>query len=147
MSDIKKRQAFLKSKGISDPINFYNIHHDEVPWFTQTLPGATRPLYKVPQNDSCLEPMSLSLGKASEQNPDMVNCLIRGPSILVNFGSGFTWMEPKAIAMASALAHAFEQTDLQVLWKFRKDITDSLDNVNRGLDYDDVFPQATTTLH
>lgn len=139
MPGIKKKQAFLKSKGLSDPINFYNLHRPEVPWFTQTLPGASRPLYKIPQNVSCLGPMSLSLGETSEQDPNMVNWLAHKPTILVNFGSGFTWMEPKAVVMASALAHVLEKTDLQVLWKFRKDTQDSLDNVNSGLDYEDAF--------
>ncbi|KAI4864930.1 hypothetical protein F4820DRAFT_470071 [Hypoxylon rubiginosum] len=126
MSDIKKKQAFLKSKGLSDPINFYNLHRPDVPWFTQTLPGASRPLYKVPQNVSCLGPMSISLGEASGQDLNMVNWLARKPTIL-------------AAAMASALAHVLEQTDLQVLWKFRKDTTDPFDNVDRGVEYDDAF--------
>ncbi|KAI1498562.1 hypothetical protein F5X99DRAFT_420535 [Biscogniauxia marginata] len=91
MSDIKKKQAFLKSKGLSDPINFYNLH---------------RP--KIPQNVSCLGPMSLSLGEASEQDPDMVNWLAHQPTILINFGT----------AMASALAHVLEQNDLQPLQPF-----------------------------
>ncbi|KAI1857010.1 uncharacterized protein JN550_013503 [Neoarthrinium moseri] len=34
MSNIKEKQAFLKSKDLSDPINFYNLHRPEVPWFT-----------------------------------------------------------------------------------------------------------------
>lgn len=139
MSDIKKKQAFLKSQGLSDPINFYNLHRPDVPWFTQTLPGASRPLYKIPQNVSCLGPMSISLGEASEQDLNMVSWLAQKPTILVNFGSGFTWMEPKAAAMASALAHVLEQTDLQVLWKFRKDTTDPFDNVDRGIEYDNAF--------
>ncbi|KAI1771561.1 hypothetical protein F4818DRAFT_454681 [Hypoxylon cercidicola] len=74
--------------------------------------------------------MSLSLGDASEQDPDMVDWLAHKSTILIDFGSGFTWMEPKEAAMASALAH---------IWRFRKDTKDSFDNWNGGLDYDDAF--------
>ncbi|KAI1861171.1 hypothetical protein JX265_009790 [Neoarthrinium moseri] len=137
MSNIKEKQAFLKSKGLSDPINFYNLHRPEVPWFTQTLPGASRPLYQVPKNVSCLGPMTLSLGAASQQDPDLVKWLARKPTILINFGSGFTWMKSKAEFMALALAQVLEQTDLQVLWKFQKYTNDA--NLTHRLEYDDTF--------
>ncbi|KAI0205286.1 hypothetical protein F4808DRAFT_448318 [Astrocystis sublimbata] len=139
MSDIQKKQAFLRSKGLSDPINFYNLHRPEVPWFTQNLPEAARPLYKIPQNVTCLGPMSVSLGSASEQDPAMVEWRSRGPTILVNFGSGFTWEEPKAKVMALALAHVLQQTDTRVLWKFRKDTPYMHPNGGHASTYDDAF--------
>jgi hypothetical protein len=142
MSGTKEKQASLKSKGLSDPLNFYKLHRPDVPWFTQTLPEASLPLYKVPQNVSCLGPMSLYLGDAEEQDPDMAKWLARGPTVLVNLGSGFTWMEQKATVMASALAEMLQQLpDFQVLWKLRKYADDALENVGSpgGEPYDDTF--------
>ena len=66
MPDIKQKQAFLKSKGLQDPINFFKLHRPNVPWLTQTTPGASVPVDVVPPNVTCTGPMVLSLGSAAE---------------------------------------------------------------------------------
>ncbi|EMR67682.1 putative udp-glucoronosyl and udp-glucosyl transferase family protein [Eutypa lata UCREL1] len=65
--------------------------------------------------------MSLSLAPAAEQDPDLVEWLARAPTLLINLGSAFVWVKSQAAAMAQALAWLLEKTDLQVLWKFRKE--------------------------
>lgn len=121
MPDVKARHQFLRSKGLVDPINFYNLHRPDVPWFTQTMPEASIPVDVIPPNVTCTGPMSLSLAPAAEQDPDLVEWLARAPTLLINLGSAFVWVESQAAAMAQALAWLLEKTDLQVLWKFRKE--------------------------
>jgi hypothetical protein len=139
MPDLKVKQDFLRSKGLSDPINFFNMHRPDVPWFTQTLDGASLPISRIPQNVTSLGPMSLQLGDASEQDPDLVSWMAQKPTVLINLGSGFRWAERKAAIMAAALARVLETTDLQVLWKFRKDLPDQLGDQGSHDFYSDVF--------
>jgi hypothetical protein len=139
MPELKVKQDFLRSKGLSDPINFYNMHRPDVPWFTQSMEGASLPVSRIPQNVTSLGPMSLYLGDASEQDPDLVSWMARKPTVLINLGSAFIWEEHKATIMAAALAGALEHTDSQVLWKFRKYSPDQLGDQGFHISYSDGF--------
>ncbi|KAI1735808.1 hypothetical protein F4680DRAFT_434519 [Xylaria scruposa] len=121
MPEIKAKQAFLKSKGLSDPINFLRLHRPDVPWLSQTMPGASIPLDVVPQNVTCTGPMTLSLGSVADQDAELADWLKGSPTILVNLGSAFEYSEARAIVMAQALAKVLQDTSFQILWKFRKE--------------------------
>lgn len=135
MPDIKKKQAFLKSKGLRDPINFFKLHRPDVPWLTQTMPGASVPVDVVPQNVTCTGPMVLSLGPAEEQDPVLAAWLSRAPTVLVNLGGGFIYSEAAATVMVKGLAEVLDSTDVQILWKFRRRTI----YIGNGEDYSDGF--------
>lgn len=120
MPAIRKKQALLKAHGLKDPIKFFGLHRPDVPWLTQTMPEASRPVDVVPQNVTCTWPITLSLGSAEEQDPALAAWLARAPTVLVNLGGGFIYHEPKAIAMANGLAEVLRNTDVQILWKFQR---------------------------
>lgn len=128
MPEIQEKQAFLKSNGLTDPINFLRLHRPDVPWLSQTMPEASVPVNVVPQNVTCTGPMTLSLTTVAEQDEELARWLTRGPTVLVNLGSGFEYAEAYATTMAQAIARALQDTDLQVLWKVKKET-----------DYDDGF--------
>ncbi|KAI1376968.1 hypothetical protein F4677DRAFT_454144 [Hypoxylon crocopeplum] len=121
MPNYRATQKFLKSKGITDRTSFFDLHRPNVPWFTQTLLGASTPIDVIPPNVTCGGPISLLLSTVEEQSPDLNRWLTQAPTVLINLGSVFVWTEDYARAMAQAVADLLlERTDLQVLWKFRK---------------------------
>ncbi|KAH9907429.1 UDP-Glycosyltransferase/glycogen phosphorylase [Xylariomycetidae sp. FL2044] len=120
MPAIKEKQAYLKSKGLRDPINFFALHRPDVPWLSQTMPGASIPVDVVPQNVTCTGPMTLSTGTVAEQDADLASWLVRR-TVLVNLGSGFEFSEDRARAMADAIAALLQATDVQVLWKIKRE--------------------------
>ncbi|KAI0202027.1 hypothetical protein F4808DRAFT_450008 [Astrocystis sublimbata] len=123
MPEIKEQQAYLKSKGLKDPINFFALYRPNVPWISQTMPGASIPLDFIPRNVTCAGPITLSLGTVSEQDEELAGWLTEAPTstILVNLGSGYEFSEKNAIMMAEAIAKVLRATKLQVLWKIKKE--------------------------
>ncbi|KAI5865313.1 hypothetical protein GGS23DRAFT_421379 [Durotheca rogersii] len=136
MPDIKSKQAFLRSKGIENPIEFFGIRSPDAPWITQTLPGASIPVDVIPPNVTCTGPMTLSLGSAAEQDPVLAAWLARAPTVLINLGSAFTYTEEQAAMMAKALAEVLSSTQVQVIWKFRK-LTDAVGRDDKTIYSDD----------
>ncbi|RYP66536.1 hypothetical protein DL770_008778 [Monosporascus sp. CRB-9-2] len=135
MPHYRATQKFLESKGLTDRVSWFNLHNPDVPWFSQTLPGASTPLDVIPPNVTCTGPISLSLSTAEEQSPALARWLAHSPTVLINLGNVFSWTENHATAMAQAVADVLhERTDLQVLWKFRKAVVDA-----EGTIYGDEF--------
>jgi hypothetical protein len=128
-------QKYLESKGLTEPVSWFNLQSADVPWFTQALPGASTPLDVIPPNVTLVGPIILSPSPAHEQSPALTEWLARGPTVLINLGSVFMWTEGHAAAMAQAVA-ATQRTrsDLQVLWKFRRAPIDAA-----GTTYGDEF--------
>ncbi|KAK8088299.1 2-hydroxyacylsphingosine 1-beta-galactosyltransferase [Apiospora hydei] len=100
MPGMKEKRNFFKAHGLTDPISFLRLHRPDVPWLTQTTPGASLPVDFVPPNVTCTGPMTLSLGSAAEQDEELAAWLARAPTILINLGGDLR---------------------VQVLWKFRKE--------------------------
>lgn len=132
--EIKRKQTFLKSKGVRDPLNLM-LHRPDVPWLTETMPGASIPVDPIPPNVTCTGPMVLSLGPAEEQDPVLTKWLSRAPTVLVNLGSVYTYSEPVAKTMAKGLAGVLATTDVQILWKFRGRTSDVDDGGVLGDDF------------
>ncbi|KAI0457112.1 hypothetical protein F5B21DRAFT_465701 [Xylaria acuta] len=131
-TDVKK---YIASKGLTDPVNWFNIRNDDVPYFTQALPGASIPVDVLPQNVTLTGPIILSVSPAEEQAPALTEWLARAPTVLISLGSVFVWMEGHATIMAQAIADTLaSRSDLQVLWKFMKVPYDA-----EGTTYGDEF--------
>ncbi|KAI0199394.1 hypothetical protein F4808DRAFT_471677 [Astrocystis sublimbata] len=121
MVSFSETQKELASQGLTDPVSWYNIRADDVPYFSQALPGASIPLDVYPPNVTLTGPIILSTSRAEEESPALTEWLARGPTVLVSLGSLFVWSESQAIAMAQALVDTLaSRSDLQVLWKFMK---------------------------
>ncbi|KAJ2989437.1 hypothetical protein NUW58_g3464 [Xylaria curta] len=117
-SDVQK---YLASKGLNDAVFWYNFHNEDVPVFTQALPGASIPVDVVPQSVTLTGPIILSLASAEEKKSELFEWLARAPTVLIALGSLFVWSEAHATAMAQAIADTLlARSDLQVLWKFVK---------------------------
>ncbi|KAI0098013.1 UDP-Glycosyltransferase/glycogen phosphorylase [Nemania sp. FL0031] len=121
MPEMKEKQAFLKSKGLKDPINFFALHRPDVPWLSQTMPEAAIPVDIIPENVTCTGPITLSLGTVEEQDKELASWLKRAPTVLVNLGSGYEFSEESATAMAKAIEKVLQASNVQVLWKIKKD--------------------------
>ncbi|KAH8881836.1 UDP-Glycosyltransferase/glycogen phosphorylase [Thozetella sp. PMI_491] len=117
MPDVAAKRTFLKEHGVLDPIKFYGTHRADVPWVTQTLPGASVPMEYVPANVTCTGPIVLSAAPAEEQDPEFSRWMQQKPTILINLGSGFSYSITQMRQMISAIPKVLEDTDLQVLWK------------------------------
>ncbi|TGJ79087.1 hypothetical protein E0Z10_g9679 [Xylaria hypoxylon] len=128
-------QKYLYSKGLTHPVNFFNLRNADVPWFTQALPGASTPVDVIPQNVTLTGPMILSLTSAEEQAPVLTKWLARAPTVLINLGSLFMWTEGHAMTMAQVIADTLaKNSHYQVLWKFNKAPYDA-----EGTTYGDEF--------
>ncbi|KAI3323235.1 glycosyltransferase family 1 protein [Xylariaceae sp. AK1471] len=121
--EIREKKAFLKSRGLTDPINFLRIYRPDVPWLSQTMPGASVPVDVVPENVTCAGPMTLSPGTVAEQDEGLASWLTGAPTVLINLGSGFKFSEVHAVTMAQALAEILRDANVQILWKIRKDVS------------------------
>ncbi|KAI3321746.1 glycosyltransferase family 1 protein [Xylariaceae sp. AK1471] len=128
-------QKYLQSKGLTDPVSWFNMHNADVPWFTQALPEASTPLDVIPPNVTYTGPIILSLSPAEEQSPVLTEWLARAPTVLINLGGLFQWTEGHATVMVQAVVDTLlARSDLQVLWKFRKAPRDAT-----GTTYGDEF--------
>ncbi|KAH6975659.1 hypothetical protein EDB80DRAFT_727887 [Ilyonectria destructans] len=120
MPGLNAKKALLREKGLLDPINFYKIYRQDVPWITMTTEGATIPVDFIPPNVTCAGPMVLSAATAIEQDSHMVDWLTKGPTILINLGSSVIWTQTQATIMTEAIAVVLDKTNVQILWKFNK---------------------------
>ncbi|KAH6685851.1 hypothetical protein F5X68DRAFT_209414 [Plectosphaerella plurivora] len=116
-------KAVLRSNGIQDPLNFYALRRDDVPWITQSTEGASIPVDYVPPNVTCAGPIVLSAGSAAEQDPELAAWLKKAPTVLINLGSMIAYDEIRARVMASAVADVLAEMDVQFIWKARQDTT------------------------
>ena len=118
MTAYREKQAYVKSQGLSDPVNPLKLHRPDAPYFSQSLLEAARPVDVVPQNVTCTGPITLRLASAAEQDPELAAWLERAPTVLVNLGGAFKYTREYALAMAGGVAGVLEGTEVQVLWKF-----------------------------
>lgn len=87
MPELAAKKRALKAKGLHDPINFYGMYRDDIPWITQNTEGAAIPVDYVPKNVTCAGPIVLSSAPANEQDPELAAWLKGAPTILINLGS------------------------------------------------------------
>lgn len=87
MPDVVSKRKALREKGLKDPINFFGIYRDDVPWITVTAEGASIPVDYIPSNVTITNPIVLSVAPAEEQDPQLVEWLKKKPTVLVNLGS------------------------------------------------------------
>ncbi|KAI1357348.1 hypothetical protein F5Y08DRAFT_333939 [Xylaria arbuscula] len=135
MANYRDTQKYLESKGLSYPVHWFNLHNPDVPWVFQALPDASIPVDVIPPNVTLAGPIILSLSSAQEEAPELSKWLSRAPTVLVSLGTLFTWTETQAVAMAQALAEILSwRSDIQVLWKFMRDV-----DLSGTPTYDDSF--------
>lgn len=117
MPAIKAKREFLIENGIKKPLNFFNLRRDDVPWITQTMPGASIPLDFVPKNVSSVGPIAVSVAPIAEQDEELSIWLKQKPTIFINLGSTVTYNEDRATTMVGAIKQVLdERLDMQVLW-------------------------------
>ncbi|KAF5018437.1 hypothetical protein F66182_9582, partial [Fusarium sp. NRRL 66182] len=81
MPDLAAKKKFLREKGLRDPINFFGIYRDDVPWITVTAEGASIPVDYVPSNVTVTNPIVLSAAPAAEQDAALVDWLKKAPTV------------------------------------------------------------------
>jgi hypothetical protein len=120
LPDVSAKRAFLKKKGVKRPIDFMGLYRPDVPWLTQTLPGAHLPLVTMPRNVTLTGPINLA--GLEEETPAAKELLewTEKPTVLISLGSGFKYVEYQARVMLEAVQHVLKETDVQILWKIDK---------------------------
>ncbi|KFA72664.1 hypothetical protein S40288_03412 [Stachybotrys chartarum IBT 40288] len=113
-------RAYLRDKGVQNPLDFVSGPNEEQPWLLMSFPEANAPLTRIPPGAVICGPMVLDLAPAEQQDPELAAWLKRAPTVLVNLGSAVMYTEQRASAMAASFAEVLEKTDVQILWKFRK---------------------------
>ncbi|KAH8734142.1 hypothetical protein BGZ61DRAFT_445845 [Ilyonectria robusta] len=112
------RKAALKSMGIQKPLDVLGLYKPDVPWITQTLPGAHFPLDNIPPNVVCAGPINLAdVGNEREEGSDLLDWVKRAPTMMIALGSHYQYTEQRARVMVDAIQQVLGQTDIQVLWK------------------------------
>ncbi|RGP72018.1 2-hydroxyacylsphingosine 1-beta-galactosyltransferase [Fusarium longipes] len=115
MPDVAAKRKVLRERGLKDPINFFGMYRDDVPWITVTAEGASIPVDFLPSNVTLTNPIVLSVAPAEEQDPVLVEWLKKTPTVLINLGSTVA-----ASVMTQAIAQVLDKVDIQFLWKFNK---------------------------
>lgn len=118
---IAAKRRFLKTKGIKNPINFSGLYRPNVPWLTQTLPGAHLPFTRIPKNVTLTGPINLAgLEERSLEARELLEW-VKKPTVMVCLGSGFGFREDQAKIMLEALQNVLKaETEVQILWKLSR---------------------------
>ncbi|EPS43357.1 hypothetical protein H072_2639 [Dactylellina haptotyla CBS 200.50] len=120
LPEITAKRKFLQDKGIKRPIDFMGIYRPDVPWITQTLPGAHLPMMTMPTNVTLTGPINLAgLEEMTPAVQELLNWIDR-PTVLINLGSGYKYLEYEAMAMLGAILAVLKETDVQIIWKMDK---------------------------
>lgn len=115
---IVAKQKILKSKGLQKPADYMGVYRPDVPWLTQTLPGAHISVNIIPRNVTLTGPINLAgVEPAGSEGAEIYSWLERAPTLLISLGSAFTYSRKQAVAMAEAIKAVLGQTNVQVLWK------------------------------
>ncbi|KAI0505116.1 hypothetical protein F5B22DRAFT_538212 [Xylaria bambusicola] len=117
-NDFQSTKKQLEAHGIQDPARSSRLNR---PWIAQYLPGASIPLDFIPPNVTCTGPIVLDEVPAIEQDAELTAWLSRAPTVLINLGSLFTYKEEHAKTMALAIASILAETNVQVIWKMKKE--------------------------
>lgn len=89
----------------------------DITYISQTLPGASIPLEKLPKNVVPAGVILLESGEADQQDPELLGWLKQAPTVVINLGSLFKYSEDRARMMAEAIHAILSLNDIQVLWK------------------------------
>jgi hypothetical protein len=112
---VTTKREFLKKKGIKRPIDFMGLYRPDVPWLTQTLPGAHLPLVTIPRNVTLTGPINLAgLEEETSAAKELLEWT-KKPTVLISLGSGFKYVEYQARVMLEAMQHVLKETDVQIL--------------------------------
>jgi hypothetical protein len=120
LPNVTAKKTFLKKKGIKNPIDFMGLYRPDVPWLTQTLPGAHLPMVVMPRNVTLTGPINLA---GTEELSSAARKLLewtKKPTVLISLGSGFKYVEYQARVMLEAMQRVLKETDVQILWKMDK---------------------------
>jgi hypothetical protein len=139
--ELKKKKAYLKEKGLSDPMNFFKVYNAEMTWITSSTPEIDFPIEYLPDNVKTCGPIYLDSAPAEEQDPELAAWLDKAPTMLINLGSTVSYSKETASEMLEAIKTVLDQTKVQVLWKvMKREITanqlpdDYLDQVKEYVD-------------
>jgi hypothetical protein len=120
LPNVAAKRRFLEKKGVKRPIDFMGLYRPDVPWLTQTLPGAHLPLLTIPRNVTLTGPINLAgLEEKSSAAKELLDWT-KMPTVLISLGSGFKYDEYQARVMLEAMQNILEETEVQILWKMDK---------------------------
>ena len=129
---IKELTAYRSAAGIDKPVDLLNGMNSGTALLVASSPEieypVTVPSHIIPCGPVILKPDALDSETAA--------WLDAAPTVLINLGSISTYDEARAVEFAQAIARVMDSSDVQVLWKFRKD---------KGSDFSDDFLSIVST--
>ncbi|KXJ93674.1 hypothetical protein Micbo1qcDRAFT_158523 [Microdochium bolleyi] len=120
-----QRAPALQARGVESVPDFTNSYDPAVPWIAQTVPGAHFDLLRLPDNVILAGTVNLDgvedwVGDGAGRVSPVVEWVRRGPTMLINMGSMYEFVEPQLRVMAGAIEAVLrEVSDVQVLWKVK----------------------------
>lgn len=118
----EKRQ-FLQDKGMENPLDFLNQFQDDIPYICPMSKNVQIALpfeYQTPDVHA-VGPMVISTTPAAQQDPELAAWVSQAPTVIFNLGTVQRYTEASASAVAEALSDVLNKTDVQVIWKLKKD--------------------------
>ncbi|QDS68200.1 hypothetical protein FKW77_010548 [Venturia effusa] len=117
MVEMKK---YLQTHGITKPVDIFSVYRPHnLTWISQGSLEADFPLPVIPDNVKAVGPILLASASAAEQDPELASWIQKAPTVMIHLGSHVDYDEKGAREMADAIRVLLEQTDVQVLWKFK----------------------------
>ena len=120
ISILTKKKASLKANGIAKPGDVFTVYRKDYLWLSQSSMESDFPLSVIPANVIPCGPIFLSSAPAALQDPELAAWLDKSPTVLINLGSLVDYDETLATEMAKAVKMLLMETEVQVLWKFKK---------------------------
>jgi len=118
--DLADKKSYLRERGLQSPIDVLRMPAENVVWVTQSTAEFDFPVATIPDTVVPCGPISLTIGSAAQQDPEMASWLSEAPTGLISLGSTYEYDEESTRAMATAVRTLLDHTGLQVLWKFKK---------------------------
>ena len=114
---IRALTTYRFASGIDKPVDLLNWTNNDSALLVASSPEieypVTVPSHVIPCGPVILKPDVLDSETAA--------WLDAAPTVLINLGSISTYDEARATEFAQAIARVMDSSDVQVLWKFRKD--------------------------
>lgn len=132
MAFTSEKRQFLLDRGVENPLDFLNQFQEDVPYICPMSNDVdiALPFEVLTPEVHAVGPIVISTTPAALQDPELAAWVSRAPTVMFNLGTIQRYTEESARAVAEAIDDVVNKTDVQVIWKMKK---------NPRRDFDDAF--------
>lgn len=126
---LRELTTYRQAHGIDNPINLHTSLTQESTLLVASVPEIEYPMI-IPSNIIPCGPIVSGPTSQPDLDPGFLAWIESAPTVVINLGSHLRYDKGRAVEIARMIDHLLSQVDVQVLWKFNKEI---------GANYSDDF--------